>query len=195
VFTLLLAIPGLCAAPDGVLHYASGTTVDGTVALDGMHILSGQHLRTPAGRLSELLTRGSTLRLLGGTNLEFDGDSANLIEGGVALNTANQFVVRCGCASVIPSNAAKARYLVQLEQKTVFVTAEEAEVSVKSRKKSKTVPAGKTVAVLCGTAAQDIVFAGGNIPVNVMAGSVAASAVAGPVLNWKLNVSAASPDR
>ncbi len=168
--------------------------MDGTPALEGMHVSIGQRVHTPAGRFSELFTRGTTVRVLGNANVNFDGESATVTEGGVALTTASQFPVHCSCATVSPVKDDKTRYTVQLEQKTVYVIVEEGDVLVKSQKKSKTVPSGKTVAVLCGAAAQEIVFAGGGVPVNVIAGSVAASAVAGPVINWKMNISGESPD-
>ena len=193
--TIFVVAPARCAAPEAILHFASGTTVDGTPAMDGMRIGGGQKVHTPEGRFSELLMHGSTIRVLGNANLEYDGDSAELVEGGVALTTSNQFPVHCGCASIAPVHPGKTRYLVQLEQRTVYVTSQEGDLSVKSRKKSKTVPTGKTAAVFCGAAAQEILFVGENLPVHVIAGSVAASAIAGPVINWKMNVSGVSPDQ
>jgi len=193
VSAILLVVPAVCAAPEGVLHYVSGTTVDGTTALEGMRISIGQHVHTPAGHFSELLTHGSTLRVLGNASLEFDGALANLVEGGVALSTSSQFPVHCACATVAPVNSAKTRYTVQLQQKTVYVAAEEGDLLVKSQRKSKTVPAGKTAAVLCGAAAQDILLVGSDISTKVFAGSVAAS-VAAPMLT-RQNVSGESPDR
>ena len=193
VSALLLAVPAPCAAPEAILHSGSGSTVDSTAAFDGMRIYSGQHVRTPEGRFSELLTQSTTIRALGNSNLEFRGDSAELLEGGVALNTSSHFPIRCGCATVIPAKSAKARYVVQLQQKTVYVTAEEGDVLVKSEKRSKNVSTGKTVAVFCEAAPQDIVFTGSNTPAKVVFGISAASAGAAPVIMD--NLSGTSPDR
>lgn len=187
---LFLALPALCAAPEGILHPGPGTTVDGTPALDGMHVFGGQLLHTPHGQFSDLLTQSSSLRLLSDTKLQFDGDSAELVEGGVALNTTSRFPVRTGCAEVTPLTVAMARYTVQLQQKTVYVTAEQNDVTVRARKAVR-VTAGKTVAVYCGTAAQSIVFLGRDLPAKIIMGSAVAGMPAPLVL--KQDMSSSSP--
>lgn len=182
----------MCAAPEGILHPGPGTTVDGTPALDGMHVFGGQLLHTPHGQFSDLLTQSSSLRLLGDTKLQFEGDSAELVEGGVALNTTSRFPVRTGCAEVTPLTVAMARYTVQLQQKTVYVTAEQNDVTVRARKTVR-VPAGKSVAVYCGTAAQNIVFLGRDTAAKVIMGAAVAGMPAPVVL--KQDMSSSSPSQ
>jgi len=177
VAMLLASLAAVCAAPEGIIHSSSGTTVDGTPALEGMHIFGGQMLRTGPGRFSETLTHGSSLRLFGDTKLEFNDNSAELISGGVLLSTASRFSVQSGCANITPQDST-ARYTVQMEGKTVYVAAQQNGLTVKSRK-SVRVEAGKTVAVYCGAAAQNIVFLGGDLASKVIMGSaVAASPLA-----------------
>ncbi len=171
---LLNSLCGVCAAPEGILHAAVGTTVDGTMALEGMRVFAGQTLRTSPGRLSELLTRGGSLRLLGDTQLEFKGDSAELIHGGVLLNTGRGFEVQSDCAKVSAEPNASVRYLVQRIDQLVYVTVQQNDATVTSRK-SVHVPMGKTVAVYCSQAAQPIVFVGSKVPAKVMMGAAAAA--------------------
>lgn len=187
-------MPAICAAPEGILHSGPGTTVDGTAALDGMHVSSGQLLRTSSGRFSELLLRKSSLQLLGDTTLQFNGDSAELVAGGVLLNTSARFPVQSGCADVAPIMETSARYLVQVQAKVVYVTAQEGDVRVHSRKEVR-VKAGKSVAVYCATPAQNIVFLGADtLPKAIMAGAAAASpAILFP--RSKQDMSATSPSR
>lgn len=187
---LLLTAPAICAAPEGILHSSPGVTVDGTVAMDGMHIFGGQILRTPRGQFGDLLTRGSSLRLLSDTKLLFDGDSAELIEGGVALNTSTRFRVKTGCAEVTPIGPGISHYTVQLQQKTVYVTAEQNEVSVRAKREVR-VSMHKTVAVFCGAAAQNIVFLGSDAVPKVALGASSAGAAAAAVLP---NISAEGPE-
>ncbi len=187
---LLISVSALCAAPEGVLHAAAGTTVDGVTAIEGMHVFSGQFLRTPAGHFSELLTHGTSLRLLGGTELQFNTNSAELFNGGLLLNTSSVFEARCGCATVTPHSTAPARYLVQLMDRTVYVTAQQNEVTVSSRK-AVHVSNGKTVAVYCAQAAQPIVFVGTNLSAKVMMGAAAAAAPLGALP--KQDMSSSSP--
>ena len=187
---LFLALPAICAAPEGILHTSSGMTVDGTTAMDGMHIFGGQMLRTPHGQFGDLLTRGSSIRLFSDTKLQFDGDSAELVQGGVALKTSTGFRVRTGCAEATPVGPGMARYTVQLQDKTVYVTADERDVSVRARKEVR-VPAQKTVAVYCGAAAQNIVFVGSDVAPKVAVGAGAAGAGAMAVLP---NLSSEGPE-
>ncbi len=186
---LLLAVPAICAAPEGILHTSGGTTVDGIVAIDGMHIFGGQVLRTPHSQFGDLLTRGSSLRLLSDTKLVFDGDSAELLEGGVALNTSTKFRVRTGCAEVTPVGSGTSRYTVQLQQKTVYVTADQSEVTVRARKEVR-VATRKTIAVYCGAAAQNIVFIGSDMGTKVALGAGSAGAA---VIATMPDISAESP--
>ena len=192
VALVAIALPAICAAPEGILHPGPGTTVDGTPALDGMHVFGGQLLRTPHGQFGDLFTGGSSLRLLGDTKLRFDGDSAELVEGGVALNTTSRFSVRTGCTEVTPLTATAARYTVQLQQKTVYVTAERNDVTVRARKTVR-VPAGKAVAVFCAAPKQDIVFVGKALPAKIIMGA----AVAGmpTPLALKQDMSSSSPSQ
>ena len=174
VLLLLLSVAGICAGPEGILHPGEGTTVDGTVALDGMHIFTGQMLRTSTGRYSELLTRGSTVRLLGDTKLRFKGDSADLIGGSVLLSTSTRFSTQSECARITPDLMTPSRYLVQLQNSTVFVSAEQNDVTITTRR-SVRVPTGKTVAVYCASPAQTIVFVGRDLAPKVIMGSAAAA--------------------
>lgn len=187
---MLLALPAICAAPEGILHSSPGMTVDGTAAMDGMHIFGGQMLRTPHGQFGDLLTRGSSIRMFSDTRLQFEGDSAELVQGGVALKTSTRFRVRTGCAEVTPLGPGMARYTVQLQDKTVYVTADEQDVSVRTKKDVR-VPTHKTVAIYCGAAAQNIVFVGSDLAPNVAAGAGAAGAGAMAVLP---NLSAEGPE-
>ena len=189
-----MAVPAICAAPEGILHASPGATVDGTAALDGMHVFGGQILRTPHGQFGDLLTRGSSLRLLSDTKLQFHGDSAELMEGAVALNTSTQFSIETGCAEVTPVGTGHVRYTVQLQQKTVFVTADENEVTVRAKREVR-VPSHKAVAVYCGAAAQNIVFIGGETGAKVAFGVGSAGAGAAAVLHPKEDVSASDPGR
>ena len=148
--------------------------MDGTAALEGMHVFSGQVLQTSPGRYSDLLTHGGSLRLLSNTKLQFNGDSAELIEGGVQTNTSSQFSVRSGCASVTPSSGTGVRYLVQWLNHTLYVTAEQEEITVKSRK-AVHVSKGKTVAVYCAQATQPIAFVGSDVTAKVIMGAAASA--------------------
>ena len=177
-FVLLSSLCGVCAAPEGILHAAIGTTVDGTLAKEGMHVFAGQVLRTSPGRLSELLTHGGSLRLLGDTKLEFRGDSAELIQGGVMLNTSRAFEVQSECARVTGEPSESVQYLVQRIDKLIYVTAQQNAVTVTSRK-TVHVPVGKTVAVYCEQAAQPIVFVESNLPAKIAMGAAAAAAPLG----------------
>lgn len=191
-FLLFLALPAICAAPEGILRSSPGTTVDGTVAPDGMHIFGGQILRTPHGQFGDLLTRGTSLRLLSDTKLEFDGDSAELIEGGVALTTSTKFRVHTGCADVVPAASSSSRYTVQLQQKTVYITADDRDLTVRAKKEVR-VPTHKTVAVYCGAVAQDIVFLGREAGPKIVLGAGAAGSAAAAVLP-RNDISAESPE-
>jgi hypothetical protein len=172
---MLVALPAVCAAPEGILHSSPGMTVDGTAAMDGMHIFGGQMLRTPHGQFGDLLTRGSSLRMFSDTRLEFEGDSAELVQGAVALKTSTRFRLRTGCAEVTPLGPGMARYTVQLQDKTVYVTADEQDVSVRAKKNVR-VPTHKTVAVYCAAAAQNIVFVGSDLGPKVAMGASSAGA-------------------
>lgn len=185
-----IALPAICAAPEAVLYPGTGTTVDGTVAIEGMHVFGGQLVRTRHGQFGDLFTGGSSLRLLGDSKLRFDGDSAELFAGGVMLNTSSGFPVQCGCVRVKPSNTS-ARYLIQLQEKTVYVTAQKNEVSVRA-KKTVRVDTGKTVAVYCGTAAQNIVFLGSDTASKVIMGVGMAGTPIAPLLKSG-NMSSSSP--
>ena len=191
---ILITIPSVCAAPGGILHTGPGTTIDGTAAIDGMHVLGGQLLRTATGHFSELFTRGSSLRLLGNTRLQFLGTSADLLAGGVSLSTSTQFSTRSDCAYITPRSLVPSRYLVQVQDRTVYVTAQQEATTVKARK-AVTVPAGKTVAVYCGSAAQNIVFLSTDLPAKVIMGSAVAATPLGaiPQAGWKQNLSSKSP--
>jgi hypothetical protein len=171
----MVSIAAICAGPEGILHPGVETTVDGTIALDGMHVFGGQILRTGNGRYSELLTRGSALRLLGDTKLQFKGDSADLLAGGLLLSTSTRFPTQSGCVQVTPDLMTASRYLVQVQKKTVYVSAEQNQITVTARR-SVRVPAGKTVAVYCGSAAQSIVFVGKDLAPKIIMGTSAASA-------------------
>ena len=172
----------MCAAPEGILHSSPGTTVDGVTARDGMHVFGGQLLRTPHGQFSDLLTRGTSVRLLSDTKLQFEGDSAELVEGGVALNTSTRFAVHTGCAEITPLAPIPSRYTVQRQQKTVYVTANESDVTVRA-KKTVRVGSGKTVAVYCAAAGEDIVFVGAsNLAADVAMGVGGAAAGAAPFI-------------
>ncbi len=170
----------MCAAPEGILRSSGGATVDGTAAMDGMRIFGGQIVRTAHGQFGDLLTRGGSLRLLSDTKVEFDGDSAELMEGAVSLNTSAKFRVRTSCAEVTPLPG-HVRYTVQLQQKTVFVTADESDVTVRAKKEVR-VPVHKTVAVYCGAAAQNIVFIGSDAGMKAAMGAGAAGAAGAAVL-------------
>ena len=160
--------------------------------MDGMHIFGGQLLLTPRGTFSELLTRGSSLRLMGDTRLTFNGDSAELVQGGVALNTSTRFWIHTGCAEVTPLATATVRYTVQLQDKTVYVTAEQGDVTVRSRKATR-VSAGKTAAVYCGAAGQNIVVVGGgSLPANVAMGAASAGAAGAATLARKQDMSSST---
>ncbi len=192
---VMTAISAVCAAPEGVLHTVGrGTTVNGNPALDGMHVFGGQLLHTDPGRVSDLLTRGSSLRLLGDTSLQFNGNSADLLQGGLALSTSTQFPTSSGCARITPLAATPSRYLVQVYQKVVYVTAEQNDVNVTARKTVR-VASGKTVAVYCASAAQNIVSLGKDLPAKVIMGSAAAAAPlsALPSSGSKQDLSSASP--
>jgi hypothetical protein len=193
VLVLLVCVSGLCAAPEGILHPGPGTTVDGTIAPEGMHVFGGQLLQTIPGRFSELLTRGSSLKLLGDTKLLFNDNSGELISGGVVLSTSSQFAVASGCASVTPLST-NARYMVQLQKSTIYVTAQQNSVAVKTRK-TVHVDAGKTVAVYCASVAQSIVFLGRDLPAKVIMGSAAAATpiAALPASDSKSDMSPPSP--
>jgi len=196
LWLLAIAMPVICAAPEGILHPGTGTTVDGTVALDGMHIFGGQLLRTQHGQESELLTRGSSIKMLSDTKLLFNGDSAQLIEGEVALSTENGFFLRSDCAEIMPGSQAAARYTVQIKDKTIYVSADQSELTVRSRK-SVRLENGKTAAVFCGTPKEEIVVSGGShgsskVWIAGAAGGVAGAA-AGALIRSKPDMSPDHP--
>jgi hypothetical protein len=180
LWLFLLASPAVCAAPEAILHAGLGATVDGAAAIDGMRIFAGQTLATPPGRFSDLILRGTSLRILGNTQLRFNGDSAELISGAVLLTTSNRFSISSGCAQATPP-ADTSRYLIQLKGKIVFVTAQQSEVIVKSQKTRRVSP-GKTVAVYCAAPAQDIVGLGSEAGAKIAMGVSSAATVAAGTL-------------
>lgn len=189
---VVAALPATGAAPEGILHPGPGTTVDGTAAIDGMRVFGGQLLHTARGRLSDLLTRGSSLRLLSETKLQFNGDSAELVQGGVLLDTLAKFAVHSWCAEVTPVEPTSTRYLVQMHDKAVYVTAQQGEVGVRSKKAAR-VSAGKTVAVYCGISAQSIVFLGHDLPAKVIMGSAVAATPLATLPKESLSASTPGP--
>jgi hypothetical protein len=189
LWLILLAYPALCAAPEAILHASPGTTVDGAAAIDGMRVFAGQALVTPRNRASDLILKGTSLRLLGDSQLRYNGDSAELISGAVLLTTSSRFTITSGCANATPPTDAS-RYLVQLKGKIVFITAQESDVVVKSHKTLR-VNAGKTVAVYCAAPAQDIVQLGSDAGAKVAMGVASAGAIVAGT--WPANMSPSSP--
>ncbi|MGZ4814405.1 MAG: hypothetical protein ACXVZV_03290 [Terriglobales bacterium] len=190
----LLAQYAMCAPPDGILRTGPGTTIDGTAALDGMHVFGGQLLRTAAGRFSELLTHGTSLRLLGDTQVRFNGGSADLLTGGLMLNSSTRFATRSECVNVTPQSEIASRYLVQVHDKVVYVTAQQNDVIVTARKTVR-VPSGKTVAVYCEQPAQPILFVGSSAAAKVIMGAAVAATPIGtlPISASKQDLSPPSP--
>jgi hypothetical protein len=187
---LLMAAPAVCAAPDAILHTGPGTTIDGIAAIDGMRVFGGKTVSTPRGHVSDLILRGTALRMLGDTQLRFNGDSAELIAGAVLLTTNSQFKITSRCATVTPRSD-DSRYLVQTQGKLVYVGAQKNDVAVKSRK-TAVVNSGKTVAVYCAAPAEDIVTLGNDAGAKIaMAVSSAGAAAAGTSPLW--DMSASSP--
>jgi hypothetical protein len=189
---LLLAAPAVCTAPAAILHTGPGTTVDGIPAFDGMRVSGGQTVNTPPGHVGDLIMRGTVLRLLGDTQLRFNGDSAELIGGAVLLTTYSQFRITSGCATVTPRSD-DSRYLVQTQKKLVYVGAQKNDVTVKSRR-TMVVNSGKTVAVYCAAPAADIVTLGSDAGAKIaLAISAAGAVAAGTSPLW--DMSATSPTK
>jgi hypothetical protein len=176
---LLLAVTGICAAPEAVLHTSGGTTLDGEAAFDGMRVFGGQMLQTKPGQSGELLLPGNSIRVLGDSRVRYLGDASELMSGGIVLSTSTGFAVSSGCMRALPTRDTTASYTVRLVDKTVYVTVEAGEVNVKSKREVR-VPALKTAAIYCASPKQEIVIAGHHLAAKMALGSgIAVLPVAG----------------
>ena len=171
---LLVSLTAVCAAPEALLYGGSGTTIDGVAAFNGTRVFVRSMLHTQKGQFTELLLPGSSIRLLESSGSRYLGDAMDLLEGGVTLKTASGFAVHCSCMTASPRLDSSARYTVQMQEKTVYVNVYEGQVAVRALK-NVSVASGKTVAVFCGSAKQEIVFAGKNLPAKVVMGTAAAA--------------------
>lgn len=183
-----------------VVHARLHTTVSGTKVLDEMAVFSGDDVVTHEQLPAEIILKGTTLRVLGKSHVQFRNSSAELLSGGVTVTTTTSFKLQSKCFSAQPAAAINTRYSVVPEQGRILVSAEDGEVVLRTKKELR-IPAGKTATITsCGLPEETTSLIDGKSRLKYIlagAGAAGGGAAALPALmggGCKQKVSSGAPD-
>jgi hypothetical protein len=175
------------------------TTVDGTRVVDRMTVFPGDSIETHEQLPADLVVKGTTLRVLGKSQVEFHDTWAELRSGGASVTTTTAFQLKSKCFSAEPASVKNTRFTVTPETGRILVTAEEGDVLLHTRKELR-IPVGKTAAITsCGLPQENTSLINGKSHLKYILGGVAAGGGAAAIMpmmssGCKEKVSAGAPD-
>jgi hypothetical protein len=118
--------------------------------MDSLTVIDGQELQNVGPRFAALKFAGNSIRLLDGAIIRFHTSWAELVTGGVSVNTSTKFVLRSNCFSVHPLITEFARYSITRSDGRIYIWAEHGDLTLKGRKEVR-VAESKTYAITaCG---------------------------------------------
>lgn len=150
--------------------------------LDSMTIVPGDDLETRGSEFATLLLPGSSIRVLGGSRIRFQGSFAELISGQVSVATTSRFRLKSSCFEIEPIDKRSSIFDVVPYQGRIYVFAESGELLIRGKRDLRIV-GGKTASITgCGTTAERIELAGDKFPGKWVWGGAAAGGIGTSVI-------------
>jgi hypothetical protein len=144
---LLLIVPAsLFAADSG----AAMLYADGSAWLNGSHvpkssaIFAGDLVQTRSDAAANIHAPGSSITVLGGSLVQFEGGSLKVEHGGVDVSTSKSVAATAGVVRVAPASNAWTEFNVTDVDGTVHITARKGDLIVADNKGTVTLAQGQT---------------------------------------------------
>ncbi len=129
----------LAADPGTAMLYGKGVVLRNGVEIpNSSAIFSGDLLETKDGSIANINTSGSSLVILPGSLVEFEGKTLSVEHGSVTVATSRGIGVRVGCTTVSPTTSSWTQFAVTDVNGTVQIAAEKNEISIGSENSEQT---------------------------------------------------------
>src|SRR3984957_1457704 len=132
-YLLLLSLPSfLFAADSGVaMLYANGAAwLNGSHVPNSSAIFAGDLVQTRADAAADIHASGSSIMVLGGSLIKFEGVSLNVEHGGVSVSTSKGIATTAGDVRVTPVSNAWTEFNVTDIDGTVRIAARKGDLSI-----------------------------------------------------------------
>jgi hypothetical protein len=145
-YLLLLTFPSLlfAADPGAAMLYANGAAwLNGSHVPNSSAIFAGDLVQTRADAAANIHTSGSSIMVLGGSLIQFEGTSLKVEHGGVAVTTSKAIATTVGDVRIAPASNAWTEFNVTDTDGIVRIAARKGDVVVTDENGAVTLPQGQ----------------------------------------------------
>ena len=147
VCCMMLAIyPASLMAADtnaAMLHAKGTTWLNGAPTPASAAVFSGDLVQTDANSAAQITDTGSSVSVLPGSLIKFEGKALGLSHGSVTVATSRKFSARVGTLTVAPTSDAWTEFQVNESEGKVQIVARKGDVSVSDGAGSSTIAGGQ----------------------------------------------------
>ncbi len=149
-WVMIAVVPGsLLAADSGAaMLYAKGTAwINGTTVPRSSAIFPGDLVQTQSDSVAHIVASGSSVIVLPGSLVKFDGEVISVEHGGVAVATSQKLTTRAGEVTVTPASGLWTQFEVTDANGSVQIVARKGDVSVSDGSETSTLQEGQQTTV------------------------------------------------
>ncbi len=143
---MLVVCPAALMAADtsaAMLHTKGTTWLNGAPTPVSAAVFAGDMVQTDANAAAQITDTGSSVSVLPGSLVKFEGKSLGLSHGSILIATSRKFPARVGTLTVSPSGDAWTEFRVDANGETVRITARKGDLTVSDGASSTTLRSGQ----------------------------------------------------